>query len=97
NVDVAARQAVPQARFYERMAAAADGGRYDLPRKEGSEHAMPVPGMTSTIMTRLQSFETRDGKVVNATDPELLSRAEMEGRRQALEYARFLRDRVPGY
>jgi len=97
NVDVAARQAVPKARFHELMAAAADGGRYDLPRKEGSDHAMPVPGMTSTIMTRLQSFETRDGKVVNATDPELLSRAEMEGRRQALEYARFLRDRVPGY
>jgi len=58
---------------------------------------MPVPGMTSTIMTRLQSFETRDGRVVNATDPELLSRAEMDGRRQALEYARFLKDRVPGY
>jgi hypothetical protein len=34
---------------------------------------------------------------VNATDPELLSRAEMEGREQALEYVRFLRDRVPGY
>ena len=58
---------------------------------------MPVPGMTSTIMTRLRSFETRDGKVVNATDPELLSRSEMEGRIQALEYARFLHDRVPGY
>jgi len=56
-----------------------------------------VPGMTSTIMTRLQSYEKRDGVVVNATDPELLSRSEMEGRRQALEYARFLRDRVPGY
>jgi hypothetical protein len=58
---------------------------------------MPVAGMTSTIMTRLPSAETRDGKVVNATDPELLSRAEMDGRRQALEYARFLHDRVPGY
>ena len=38
-----------------------------------------------------------DGGVKNATDPEILSRAEMEGRRQALEYARFLVDRVPGY
>jgi glycine/D-amino acid oxidase-like deaminating enzyme len=97
NVDVAARKAVPKARFHELMAEAAESGAYDLPRKEGSDHAMPVPGMTSTIMTRLQSFETRGGKVVNATDPELLSRAEMEGRRQALEYARFLKDRVPGY
>jgi len=97
NVDVAKRKAVPKAKFHELMADAAGSGRYDLPRKEGSDHAMPVPGMTSTIMTRLQSYEKRDGGVVNATDPELLSRAEMEGRRQALEYARFLHDRVPGY
>ena len=97
NVDVAKRKSVSKARFHELMAAAAASGSYDLPRKEGSDHAMPVPGMTSTIMTRLQSYETRGGQVVNATDPELLSRAEMEGRRQALEYARFLHDRVPGY
>jgi glycine/D-amino acid oxidase-like deaminating enzyme len=97
NVDVATRKSVPKARFHELMAEAAQSGSYDLPRKEGSDHAMPVPGMTSTIMTRLPSFETRGGRVVNATDPELLSRAEMEGRRQALEYARFLKDRVPGY
>jgi glycine/D-amino acid oxidase-like deaminating enzyme len=97
NVDVARRQALPKAKLHELMAAAAGSGSYDLPRKEGSDHAMPVPGMTSTIMTRLQSYEKRDGRVVNATDPELLSRAEMEGRRQALEYARFLHDRVPGY
>jgi hypothetical protein len=88
---------VPKAKFHELMAAAAESGRYDLPRREGSDHAMPVPGMTSTIMTRLSSVETRGGRVVNATDPELLSRSEMEGRRQALEYARFLHDRVPGY
>ena len=49
---------------------------------------MPVPGMTSTIMTRVQA---------DATDPDVLTRAEIEGRRQALEYARFLKDRVPGY
>ena len=97
NVDAAKRKAVPKAKFHELMASAAESGRYDLPRKEGSDHPMPVPGMTSTIMTRLQSFETRDGVVVNATDPELLSRAEMDGRRQALEYVRFLHDRVPGY
>jgi len=97
NVDVASRKAVSKAEFHRLMAEAADGGAYALPRKEGSDHAMPVAGMTSTIMTRLPSAETRDGKVVNATDPELLSRAEMDGRRQALEYARFLRDRVPGY
>ena len=34
---------------------------------------------------------------VDATDPEQLTRAEVEGRRQVREYARFLRDRVPGF
>jgi hypothetical protein len=34
---------------------------------------------------------------VDATDPEQLTRAEVEGRRQVQEYARFLRDRVPGF
>jgi glycine/D-amino acid oxidase-like deaminating enzyme len=97
NVDVPRRQSLPRAAFHELMAKAADSGKYVLPRKEGSDHAMPVAGMTSTIMTRLASTQTRGGKVVNATDPELLSDAEMEGRRQALEYARFLRDLVPGY
>jgi hypothetical protein len=53
--------------------------------------------MVATIMTRVESVRRDGARVVNATDPELLSAAEMEGRRQALEYARFLIDRVPGY
>lgn len=97
NVDPAKRGAVSKARFHELMAQAADSGRYLLPRKEGSDHATPIRGMTSTIMTRIRSHEERGGRVVNATDPELLSQAEMDGRVQALEYARFLRDCVPGY
>jgi len=88
NVDVERRRTVPKAEFHRLMAEAAEGGAYDLPRREGSDHAMPVPGMTSTIMTRVAA---------DATDPEALTGAEMEGRRQALEYFRFLRDRVPGY
>ncbi|MEA2519581.1 MAG: hypothetical protein QOF49_1661, partial [Chloroflexota bacterium] len=38
-----------------------------------------------------------DGTLVNATDPWFLTAAEIDGRRQALEYVRFLQDRVPGY
>ena len=45
----------------------------------------------------LPSYVGQGRNVVNATDPELLSAAEMEGRRQALEYVRFLHDKVPGY
>jgi hypothetical protein len=39
---------------------------------------------------------TRVGQI-DPTDPEQLTLAEIEGRRQAEEYARFLIDRVPGY
>jgi hypothetical protein len=53
--------------------------------------------MTATIMTRLPSFRKSGDATVNATDPELLSEAEMDGRLQAIEYIRFLRDKVPGY
>jgi hypothetical protein len=94
NVDLERRKSLPKGEL-QRLMAEATG--YDLPRREGSDHPMPVPGMTATVMTRVQSFEKRDGKTVNATDPALLSAAEIEGRRQALEYVRFLKDKVPGY
>ncbi len=97
NVDLARRRGVPKAEVERLMAEAAESGANDLPRREGSDHATPVDGMTATIMTRLASTGERDGRLVNATDPELLSRREIEGRRQALEYVRFLTDRVPGY
>ena len=97
NVDVARRKSITKQQFHSLMAEAAESGRYRLPRKEGSDHITPVDHMTATIMTRLPSFFKKGETVVNATDPELLSAAEMEGRVQAIEYIRFLRDRVPGY
>jgi hypothetical protein len=97
NVDHERRRAVARDEVHALMAAAADDG-YDLPRREGSDHITPIDGVAATIMTRVESTERRtDGSLVNATDPELLTRAEITGRRQALEYARFLIDRVPGY
>ncbi len=97
NVDLTKRRTLSKEGLHALMKEGAESGEYRLPRREGSDHATPVPGTTATVMTRLNSFERRAGRVVNATDPELLSRAETEGRRQAIEYARFLRDKVPGY
>ena len=97
NVDLERRRTISKGDVNARMAEAATGGRYDLPRREGSDHVTPVPHMTATIMTRLDSSRREDGRVVNATDPWFLSEAEMAGRRQALEYVRFLVDQVPGY
>lgn len=98
NVDHERRKTLSKDEVHALMARAAESGQYDLPRREGSDHITPVDGMTATVMTRLDHVRrTDDGKVINATDPDVLTEAEMEGRRQALEYARFLIDKVPGY
>jgi glycine/D-amino acid oxidase-like deaminating enzyme len=89
NVDTARARAVRKDELHGRMQAAIDSGRYALPRREGSVHITPFEGVMATNMTRVAQ--------VDATDPLELTRAEVEGRRQALEYARFLRDCVPGY
>jgi hypothetical protein len=96
NVDIAARNGVGKDKLHALMAEAAAGG-YDLPRLDGSDHITPVDGVTATVMTRVESTGRAGGRVVNATDPAFLTAAEMSGRRQALEYVRFLVDRVPGY
>lgn len=97
NVNMERRRQVTRETLHGLMEEAAESGAYRLPRREGSDHPTPVPGVTATVMTRVQSFERHDGVTVNATDPEFLSGAEREGRAQALEYVRFLRDKVPGY
>lgn len=97
NVDLVKRKSVSKQEVNRLMEEAANSGKYNLPRKEGSDHITPVDHMTATIMTRLKSFENKNGKVINATDPEFLSTAEIEGRLQALEYIRFLKDYIPGY
>ncbi len=97
NVDMGLRRTLSKEGFHSRMAAAAESREFDLPRREGSDHATPVPGVMATNMTRVQSFAKNDGKFRNASDPELLSCAEIEGRMQALEYLRFLKKCIPGY
>ena len=89
NVDVQKAKTLTRAHFVERMKAAADSGAYDLPRREGSVHITPIDGVMATILTRLS--------VDDPINPFDLTTAEIEGRRQALEYERFMRDLVPGY
>ena len=89
NVDVERAASVKKAELWERMSEAAASGEYRLPRIEGSWHRTPFPGVALIHMTRIPN--------VDATDPAQLTAAEVEGRRQVQEYARFLRDRVPGF
>jgi FAD dependent oxidoreductase len=97
NVDHARRGSITKDELHELMADAAESGDYELPRREGSDHITPIDGMTATIMTRVEHVRREGDAVINATDPDVLTAAEMEGRRQANEYARFLIERVPGY
>jgi hypothetical protein len=98
NVDQERRRGVTKDELHALMRDAAESGGYDLPRRDGSDHITPVEGMIATVMTRLESMRRGpDGTLVNATDPWFLTEAEIAGRRQALEYVRFLRDRVAGY
>jgi FAD dependent oxidoreductase len=89
NVDVERAESLPKAELWSLMREASSSGCYDLPRIEGSVHRTPHPGVMMALMTRVRS--------VDATDPEQLTRAELEGRRQCREYFRFLRENVPGY
>jgi len=89
NVDTAMARQVKKDQLHLLMQDAIDRGDYDLPRREGSVHITPLPGVMATNLTRVME--------VDATDVEQLSQAEIEGRRQAMEYFRFLHDRVPGY
>jgi len=88
NVDVARARQVRQPELQALMAEAIASGAYALPRREGSVHVTPLAGVMATNMTRVR---------VDPSDPVQLTAAEIEGRRQAFEYARFLRDTVPGY
>jgi glycine/D-amino acid oxidase-like deaminating enzyme len=88
NVDTARAKGVKKDLLQGLMQAAVDEG-YALPRKEGSVHITPFEGVMVTNMTRVGG--------VNAIDAVALTQAEIEGRRQAEEYARFLIDKVPGY
>jgi len=89
NVDVARAEAVPKQELWELMREARDSGRYALTRIEGSVHRTPHEGVMMALMTRVRN--------VDATDADQLAAAEREGRRQAHEYFRFLRENVPGY
>jgi hypothetical protein len=89
NVDTVRAAAFGKKGMWARMEEAAASGQYNLPRREGSWHVTTQKGVTHTIMTRVADMD--------GTDPVALTRAEIEGRKQAFEYARFLRDFVPGY
>lgn len=75
------------------MIAEADGNGYTLPRRKIWIFTTTRPGELMCNCTRIVGA---DGRELNATFWRDFSEAEIEGRRQAREYARFFRDRLAG-
>ncbi|WP_353483860.1 FAD-dependent oxidoreductase [Haliscomenobacter sp.] len=62
---------------------------HPLPRKEGSAHAMNMPKCISTVAVKVGGM--------NALNVQDLTKAEVEGRRQAFVFEAFFQKEVPGY
>ena len=73
----------------EKMAHAYDKGTYALSRKEGSAHEMCQPKCISTVAVKVVDLDP--------LDVEGITKAEIEGRRQAFIFEDFFRGEVPGY
>ncbi|CAB4329245.1 MAG: FAD-dependent oxidoreductase [Actinobacteria bacterium] len=98
NVDVKKRKSFTKDQLHAAMEQAVSDG-YQLPRREGSDHITTVDNTMATVMTRVDSVRAKANNEIESVldNPFFLSESEINGREQALEYARFLIDRVPGY
>jgi hypothetical protein len=74
------------------MRAAAD--RYRFPREGAIVRPQRNRGEWRVNVTQVANAH---GRAVDATDAQQLSDGEVEGRRQVIEYLRFLRAEVPGF
>lgn len=73
----------------EKMSEAFKSGKYHLPRKEGSAHAMCQTNCISTVAVKVVDLDP--------LKPEEITQAEIEGRRQAFIFEDFFRKEIPGY
>jgi FAD-dependent oxidoreductase family protein len=71
------------------VAAARAAGELTVPRDRIGIETGPTPGVVTINATRVHG--------VDGTDPDALSRAEVETQRQMFEVFQFLRRRVPGF
>ena len=76
------------------MDAAEAAGEFSFPRRGAIVRPQRHRGEWRVNVTQLKNA---DGSAVDGTDARSLSAGEVEGRRQAVDYLRFLRTRVPGF
>ncbi|MEO6362268.1 MAG: FAD-dependent oxidoreductase [Caldimonas sp.] len=78
----------------QRMEEAQTAGDFVFPRRGAIVRPQKHASEWRVNVTQLKNA---DGSAVDGTDARSLSAGEVEGRRQALDYLRFLRERVPGF
>ena len=93
NVD-AARAGDAWRTVPERMEEAVAAGEFTFPRRGAIVRPQKHAYEWRVNVTQLKNA---DGSAVDGTDARSLSAGEVEGRRQAVDYLRFLRARVPGF
>ncbi|MCE9660450.1 MAG: FAD-dependent oxidoreductase [Burkholderiales bacterium] len=93
NVD-AARAGEAWRTIPERMDAAEAAGEYRFPRRGAIVRPQKHASEWRVNVTQLKNA---DGSATDGTDARSLSAGEVEGRRQAVDYLRFLRAKVPGF
>lgn len=93
NVDTAVAGALSRAAIRDLLEKAVTEG-YDLPRTATGVHLNPLEGIVHLNVTRLRK---PDGEPFDLTDPDELTAAEIEGRRQAYLYEEVFRRFVPGF
>ena len=93
NVD-AARAGEAWRSIPERMDEAEASGEFRFPRRGAIVRPQKHAGEWRLNVTQLKNA---DGSATDGTDARSLSAGEVEGRRQAVDYLRFLRAKVPGF
>jgi hypothetical protein len=93
NVDLETANAFKREVVADLMEKSCANGEFNLPRTDARMVVSPVTGEIRCNFTRVG----KDGRPVNGLDVRELSYGEMEGRLQALEYLRFLKQKVPGF
>ncbi len=90
NVDLEEyKRAGGKKKLMQQMKDAVADGRHPLPRKEGSAHEMNARKCISTVAVKVAGYSG-----LSAAD---LTKAEVEGRKQAFIYERFFQQEIPGF
>lgn len=89
NVDINVTEALPQEQFNNLVKQSKENGEYNLHRPSGVFMTSAVGNSIICNMNWITGFSPLNGKE--------MTEAEIEGKEAAIEYSKFLKDKVPGF